>query len=439
MRQLQIAEFFNECLAAGFKSVEYKPGCDIIDLTQSNLKIKTKGCKFVPIRCVSRHKTDKHLIKLTITAKQINTHVIVTTDHVCMIYDKDHFFENRAAKDIRLYDFVSVCTKDNSEIFGEIVKIDDLGSANDYVYDIEVLDDGHVFYANDVLIHNSLFLNLKCITDKIRQEQQNLPLKLHDWPDDNKMQLWNDVENFVTSNVTQHVRQLLVTECFCEDASMLSYELEYIAASSIIQAKKNYAMYKMIAEGPVFVDDIKYVGLELRKATLPAAIKDALAEIYKNVLAQNWTESDFRAYINQLYDEFKTLSIQDIAQWKGYSTPKLRTGFLQLEKGSTGIAKAVQYYNDLIDKLGVGKKYEEIMLNEKVRFVYLIPNNKYGIKCIAFKDNVWPDEFNEIFQVDYTTMFDKCVISPLKNFMVAAKFSAINPSQQLLFDIFGEL
>ncbi len=281
---------------------------------------------------------------------------------------------------------------------------------------------------------DSLFINIKCITD-VFKKKYTLAEKMKAWPDDVKFELWHFVEDFVINDIGNNIQSLLKTECHCEDTSMLGYELEYIGDVGIYQAKKNYGVHKIIAAGPKLVDSAKFVGLEMRKATMPDAIKEILSVVYDNTFEQNWTEEDFRNYIFEMFDKFKTLSVNDVAQWKGYSTAKASVGFLEAEKGATGIAKACQYYNDLIKKLGISKKHEEIRLNEKVRFVYLIPDNQYGINCIAFNDHDWPKEFNSLFQVDYSKMFDKCVLSPLKNFMIAAKYKAINPNTQVLFDI----
>ena len=48
------------------------------------------------------------------------------------------------------------------EEFEEIESCELVGNFNDeYVYDIEVNDDTHTFIANDMLVHNSLFVSFK--------------------------------------------------------------------------------------------------------------------------------------------------------------------------------------------------------------------------------------------------------------------------------------
>ena len=90
----------------------------------------------------------------------------------------------------------------------------------------------------------------------------------------------------------------------------------------------------------------------------------------------------------------------------------------------------------MLDHLKIGKKYDSILLGQKVRFLYIIPSNEYGIECIAFHDGQWPKEFDQIFKADYDVMLDKLVLSPLKNFLEATKFRKVDPRKQVLFDIF---
>jgi len=55
-----------------------------------------------------------------------------------------------------------------------------------------------------------------------------------------------------------------------------------------------------------------------------------------------------------------------------------------MQLGTTGIAKSVVYYNQIIHKLGLGGKYPEIIVGNMVRQVYVKTSNKYGIETIAF-------------------------------------------------------
>ena len=417
-----------------------------------NYEIKTLGNKYVKLVAVSRHKTQKHLIKIIVKVeKYLDFHdmaqgpalvrryedITVTTDHICMKYDKDHFFENVDAKSLRMNDYVSIYDEsEDKELVGVIIGIEDLGVTDDWVYDCEVDDESHAFYGNNIAVHNSQFVNIQCVTDDFKRKY-GLCDDLSKWDDENKLKLWDWVNNFVENEVNPYVQNELVGKTYrTEHPEVLRYSLEYIGATGIYEAKKHYAVHKILSEGPEIVDKVKFSGIELKKASTPVAVKDILRDIYLGVLKENWDEHEFIEYVNESYEKFKKLSVDDIAMWKGYNTAREASGFLQMEIGATGISKACTYYNQLLGHLKIGKKYDSIMLGQKVRFLYVIPSNEYGIECIAFHDGQWPKEFDKIFKADYDVMFDKLVLSPLKNFLEATKFRKVDPRKQVVFDIF---
>ena len=428
---VKIGELFDKYLSLGFPIIT-RDDYELIDVSKENIRIRSDGNLFVKILFLSRHKSTKHLVKITLTNAQF---IITTTDHVLLRYNKNHMFETVASKDLNIYDYVKIIDKvSNKEMFGVVYEIVDMGETDEYVYDIEVDDCNHLFYANDILIHNSQFLNIQCITQWFRKKY-NLPEKINDWTDEYKLKLWDYAEKFVNDKVTPYVQNLLKEKCGCEDTSMLRYSLEYIADCGVYQAKKNYAVHKILEEGPELVDKNKYTGIELKKNTMSAKTKEFLAEIYENTLHLNWNEKDFRNYIYQCYDDYMKLSIDEISQWKGYNTPKKSTGFLTFEKGASGISKACGVYNDLLQHYGIADKYDTISVGDKVQFVYVKTPNKFNIDAVAYKGR-FPKEFEKDLKADYAKMFEKSIMSPLKNFMTAMNYQQIEPNQKTLFDVF---
>lgn len=283
---------------------------------------------------------------------------------------------------------------------------------------------------------DSQFVNISCIAKHLLDEGVGNGRDISKWNDDDKLKLWKFVNNFVEDEVNPYVQNLVSSYCHTEHPEVLRYSLEYVSSQGIYEAKKHYATRKVIAEGPELVDKIKFSGIELKKASVPARVKDVLKDIYEGILLHGWSEKNFIEYIYTIWDDFKKMSIDEISFWKGYSSAREATGFLQMQKGSTAVASASTYYNQIIKKLGLGKKYDQILLGQKVRFCYVKPTNEYRIPYIAFPDGQWPEEFNKIFEIDYEVMFDKLVTSSLKGFMTATKFSKVDPSKQVEFDIF---
>ena len=435
--QLDIEAFWNNLVSDGEQVVSRNGGYELIYPKNSHPQTKTLGGQWTRIVAISRHKTPKHLIKIAVRASSKDIkEVVVTTDHVCMIYNEDHFFENTNAKNLKINDYVSVHDHDkHQELIGTIVAIDDLGTTDEWVYDLEVEDSSHSFYANDILVHNSQFVNISCLVQNLLKQGIGAGRDISKWSDDDKLKLWKFVDGFVENEVNLYVQNLVKDYCHTEHPEVLRYSLEYISARGIYQQKKHYATRKIIAEGPELIDKIKYSGIEMKRATVPQAIKNVLKDIYEGILLHSWKETDFIEYIYKTWDTFKHLSIDEISFWKGYSSAREAAGFLQMQKGSTAVASASTYYNQIIKKLGLGKKYDQILLGQRVRFCYVKPTNEYRISYIAFPDGQWPEEFNKIFEIDYETMFDKIVTGSLKSFFTATKFSEVDPCKQVEFDV----
>lgn len=283
---------------------------------------------------------------------------------------------------------------------------------------------------------DSQFCNIQCVSDDFKKKY-SLGEDLSKWDDEHKLMLWKWMDSFVENEVNPYVQNDLIGKTYkTEHPEVLRYSLEYIGAVGLYEMKKHYAVHKILSEGPEIVDKVKFSGIELKKASVPPLVKDILRDIYLGVLKENWNERNFIDYVNKAYEKFKTMTVDDIAMWKGYNTARESSGFLKMELGATGISKACTFYNQMVKHLKIGKKYDSILLGQKVRFTYIVPSNEYGIECIAFHDGQWPKEFDSIFQVDYDVMFDKLVLSPLKGFLKATKFKQADPRKQVVFDVF---
>ena len=281
---------------------------------------------------------------------------------------------------------------------------------------------------------DSQFINLQCISDYLKKKR-NLPKNIRDWTIKDKKLFWKLVSQFVDKEVNPYVRQLVHDYCKTTQQNVLTYELEYMSDVGVYESMKHYATHKIFDEGDL-VDKIKYAGIELKKAQVPKEMKTFLAEIYDGVINKDWEESDYKKYIEELYSNFRNYNIDQVSFWKGYNTERQAVGFLEMQVGTTGIAKACTYYNQIIEKLGLKKQYDEIRVGDKVRLCYIEPGNEYGIDQIAYKPGQWPKEFDEIFKVDYKKMFFKIILDPLKAFRNACKFENIDPSKQVAFDVF---
>ena len=168
-------------------------------------------------------------------------------------------------------------------------------------------------------------------------------------------------------------------------------------------------------------------------------IREFLKEIYESTVLKNWTSSDYENYLKEIYVKYAGMDINDISFWYTWNSDKIEsTGFLEFGKGTTSISKACKAYNQLLDHLNLGKKYESINVGDKIRLCVVFPNNVYGIETIAFPaSGNWPSEFDEYFRVDYKKMFEKTILKPLKSFRKATNFADVNPANVPSYDIFS--
>jgi hypothetical protein len=102
--------------------------------------------------------------------------------------------------------------------------------------------------------------------------------------------------------------------------------------------------------------------------------------------------------------------------------------------------KAAYFHDLIVDQNGWSSKYDKFKTGDKVRMVYVKAPNKYNLKMIGFKGE-WPEEFNDIFHVDYEKMFGKVFHAAIERFYEAVGWKLRKPSENLtveLTDLFGE-
>ena len=158
--------------------------------------------------------------------------------------------------------------------------------------------------------------------------------------------------------------------------------------------------------------------------------KNMLKQVIEASMKEAWDAKRFDAKARDMWATFRTRKIGEIAYQKAYGTYKETTGFLQTEKGTNAHAKAAIFYNQMLETLDIKHKYEEVLVGDKIRYVYVRPN-AYGIHVLGYKD-VWPDEFDGLFAVDVNTMFEKTVMNPLKRFIVVNGWDHVDYANEVM-------
>lgn len=309
-------------------------------------------------------------------------------------------------------------------------------------FNISVLDPSHPEYAKTPKIWtvaisgdtDSFFMDLSPVSGWMIKKY-GLPKMIREWPADKQQELWKIINDFTEEKLNPFVRDLVHAYCHTNQQNVLKYEFEYGNAVLIMEGKKHYLGHKIYKEG-FPSDELKITGISLKKNETDKAMKDFLKECYYGIIYHDWTEIDYTNYISECYEKFKTLKNDQIAFWKGYGTARESTGFLQMQKGATIISRACTYYNQIVAKLNINKKYDELRVGDKCRFLYVKNNNPYGVDVIAYKPGQWPKEFDKIFEIDYSVMFNKIMLDQLKRYREACGFADFDPKKQVIQDIF---
>ena len=278
---------------------------------------------------------------------------------------------------------------------------------------------------------DSFFMNLEAVT-KDFIKKYGWDDNMNNWTDEQKLQLFDHMQKFTDEYLVPHVQDVITKEFHTTNAKVMKYGLEYMTSGGIFEGKKHYIVHKIVEENRKVVDKFKYTGIELKKAVVPPEIKKFMKDIYFTaVLDPKFNADAARKKMDEVYQEILKMSPNQLAKWQGYGTETSMEGFLQESKGATGIGKCANYYNQIVKKMGLDKKYALINVKDKVQTIYLKSTNKYGISQIGFPPKQWPKEFDEIFEIDYPVMMEKVVISPLKGMLKALGMDSLikyNPS-----------
>jgi len=153
---LTIEDFYNLNIKNG-SAGETKNGHESVSTAEKVLNWNN-DLYYADVRRIIRHEVSKPKWKLkTKSGKEI----IITGDHSMVVFrngEQKIFKPSEILKSDKILSLKEV----SEYIFEEIEFCEQIGDfENEYVYDIEMDDDTHTFIANDILIHNSIFVGFE--------------------------------------------------------------------------------------------------------------------------------------------------------------------------------------------------------------------------------------------------------------------------------------
>jgi hypothetical protein len=323
-------------------------------------------------------------------------------------------------------------------ILDDIEVIECVGMFDDeYVYDIEMVDDTHTFIGNDILVHNSLYSSyknlLKCIKGydtMSTKEKLNVILGIN--------------LKYLDDHNCEYIKRLYDER---HGDSFHKFELETVAKAGVwLNVKKRYGQMLLWKDGKFFDEDdlpIKVKGLEVIKASYPTLARKINKDFLKFLLEYEGRYlSQELTLLNRKYiKEFEEAPLENIClntkvnkYAKHIINDKDPSG-IKFANGASYNSKALGLYNWLNN---VHKFGSEPLYGGKVKcYTVKGSSEKTGDTYFAFESMKYPRWANEYAPVDRMRMYDKYVLSPFNRILEAIGMPVLNIDGSIQLGLFG--
>ena len=284
--------------------------------------------------------------------------------------------------------------------FSNDFEIEDLGIIEDWVYDIEV-EDNHNFFANDILVHNSMYLSLESVVKWYNSKQPNAT----------RDDILKFIDGFMNKVITPAISEVssMVANQFNTYEDSLAMDAEIIADVFVSTGKKRYAARIWWDEGNYLAKPKKkIVGLDIKRSDTPSDVRIKLGNVLDYIFDDN--NSKLISMIKDYESEIKTLPIDKIAIPSGISDI---TKYENVTKAVPMHVRASLVFNNYIEKYNL-KNYQRINNGDKIKYVFLKKNPITTSDVIAFNDLEFLIETGLDKFIDYTRLFERTFESPLK-------------------------
>lgn len=213
----------------------------------------------------------------------------------------------------------------------------------------------------------------------------------------------------------------------------------YIKGESVMRTglwvvKKRYAMKKVFdLETNKDMDKLAVKGLDVVRSSFPKAFSDFMKWTLTAILDKQ-PKDTIDKQILEFYYSLPKMSAMDLARRTSvkeiskYTIPNEVSLHRFVNKTPIHV-KAALIYNRLLIKLGLETKHAPVKNGDKIRYVYLLPN-EYGIEVVAIKTYDDPPEILELIEthIDHVALFEKELSHKLEDFYGAMKWGKI-PTQ----------
>ena len=197
---------------------------------------------------------------------------------------------------------------------------------------------------------------------------------------------------------------------------------ETIAERGIWTAKKRYILNAWDIEGVRFAEPkLKIMGIEAVKSSTPAPCREMIKEALRIIMSG--TEDNVQDYIADMRKKFNQMEASLIAFPRSCNNvDKYHSNFSIYSKGTPIHVRGALLHNHYVKKNVLESKYSYINNGDKIKFCYLSKPNPIRENVISFMGEL-PTELGLNQYIDYTLMFDKSFVEPLKAVLDAIGWS----------------
>ena len=305
------------------------------------------------------------------------------------------------------------------------------------VYDIEVSDKcRHTFFANDILVHNSVYVSFDPLFRAMTPESQK---KFES--DEAKLKFIEDFSRgFLNAQNNEWCSNIYTPR---HGHSFHEFELESIQKAQLVDKKKKYIKGVVWMKGKTYDEPhMSATGIEIVKSTTPKICRDILTKLIHSMMFESTEFTDMNDYyllFNQHLAEFRKqffdAHFQDISNSVSIGDYKK---FVYDDKDALSVApgcpvsvKAIAMFNHLAHKNG---KDNMRITSGKIKYYYIRTGPK--------KDDVsyfgYPAGTDEEWfpKCDRTICWEKNIIIPINRFANVIGMSEVNADNTYQLSLF---
>ena len=228
------------------------------------------------------------------------------------------------------------------------------------------------------------------------------------------------IQTHINNKMAVFSKKILFT-----DVNYLLMKQELIASAGLWTTKKRYALLLVNKDG-FPVDELEVKGLDSVRTSFPKLFRDFMKAMLKNILMGK-AKDDIDVDILELKTKVNDVDIIDIARPTSIKEiskfcDNTHQVFNFSLKGTPAHVKAAINYNDFLRYLQLDNKFSYIGDNEKIKWLYMVPENPFRLDALAFKDNDEdPIEILDYVKkyIDRSKVFDSEMEKKLHDFYVA--------------------